>query len=130
MRKLVVRTLVSSGYEVDAARDGADAWKALNEANYFLLITDHQMPRVTGLELIARLRTEDKPLPVILVSAEMPTEEINRHPHLHIDATLTKPFTAEVLLATVRKVLSTSVETPALFAAAISTHRQTPDNAG
>jgi DNA-binding response OmpR family regulator len=125
MRKLVVRTLVRSGYEVDAALDGADAWQALNETHYYLLITDHQMPRVTGMELIVKLRTEDKALPVILVSAEMPTEELNRHPDLHIDATLTKPFTAEALLETVRKVLSASVETPALFAAAISTHRET-----
>ncbi len=42
--------LIGSGYNVDTAADGADAWKALHDLNYDLLITDNKMPRVTGLE--------------------------------------------------------------------------------
>jgi DNA-binding response OmpR family regulator len=112
IRELMAENLVRSGYEVDTAKDGADAWKALNQTNYYLLITDYKMPRVTGVELIKKLRSEDMALPVILVSGTMPTEELTRHPWLRIDATLSKPFTVEELLGVVKKVLNTLVETP------------------
>ena len=48
IREIIASTLIKRGYKVDTAKDGADAWKALNETSYYLLITDHKMPRVTG----------------------------------------------------------------------------------
>ena len=105
IRELNAGVLIRSGYQVDTANDGADAWKALNDQSYDLLITDNKMPRVTGLELIKKLRSEDMALPVILASGTVPVEELNRHPWLQLDATLPKPFTIAELLATVKKVL-------------------------
>ena len=96
---------ISSGYDVDTAADGADAWKALKTHRYDLLITDNKMPRVTGLELIKKLRSEGMTLPVILASVTMPTEELKRHPWLQLDPTLPKPFTSAELLDMVKKVL-------------------------
>ena len=112
IRELISVFLIRSGYEVDTAKDGADAWKALNEASYYLLITDYKMPRMTGVELINLLRSQDMTLPVILVSGTMPTEELNRHPWLRVDATLHKPFTVEELLDTVNNVMNKLIETP------------------
>ena len=105
VRELNAGVLIRSGYQVDTANDGADAWKALNDQSYDLLITDNKMPRVTGLELIKKLRSEDMALPVILASGTVPVEELNRHPWLQLDATLPKPFTIAELLAAVKKVL-------------------------
>jgi DNA-binding response OmpR family regulator len=105
-RELNAGVLIRFGYQVDTAGDGADAWKALNEQSYDLLITDNRMPRVTGLELIKKLRSEDMMLPVILASGTVPSEELKRHPWLQLDATLPKPFTLAELLDTVKKVLS------------------------
>ena len=105
MRELNAEVLIRSGYNVDTANDGADAWNALNEANYDLLITDNQMPRVMGLELIKKLRSEDKTLPIILVSGTVPTEELKQHPWLQLDAMLSKPFSIAELLDTVKEVL-------------------------
>lgn len=105
IRQLSAEVLVSSGYLADAAEDGAVAWQALNTDSYDLLITDHNMPKVTGVELVRKLRAAHMALPVILASAAMPTEELNRYPLLRIDATLLKPFTVAMLLETVQEVL-------------------------
>ena len=112
IRDTIAISLVRSGYRVDTARDGADAWKALNEANYHLLITDHKMPKLTGLELIQKLRSEAMTLPVILISGMMPDEEMIQHPWLRVDATLLKPFVMEELLHAVNKALNSRLEQP------------------
>jgi DNA-binding response OmpR family regulator len=102
--------LIRFGYDVDTAEDGAAAWKALHDANirYDLLITDNKMPRVTGLELIKKLRSEEMNLPIIMASGMVPTEELKQYPWLKLDATLPKPFTTAELLDTVKKVLRTT----------------------
>ena len=102
--------LIRFGYDVDTAEDGAAAWQALHDINisYDLLITDNKMPKVTGLELIKKMRSEEMTLPVILVSGTIPTEELKQYPWLLLDATLPKPFTTDELLDMVKKVLRTT----------------------
>ncbi|MGA2870357.1 MAG: response regulator [Verrucomicrobiota bacterium] len=112
IRTIISSTLIQIGYQVDTANDGADAWKALNEVSYYLLITDYKMPRVDGLELISKLRSQDKSLPVILVSGTMPVEALNRQPGLRINAVLEKPFTADELLDAVKRVADAFFVTP------------------
>jgi DNA-binding response OmpR family regulator len=116
-------TLIRTGYNVETADDGADAWKALNARNYDLLITDNYMPRLTGLELIQKLRSADMKLSVILTPEKNPLEEFEPHPRLRLDATLPKPFTATALLNTVERVLRATKN------AADSTQQFEPDNA-
>ena len=105
IRQLSTEVLINSGYQVNVAEDGAVAWQALNTDNYDLLLTDHDMPKVTGLELVRKLRAAHMDLPVILASGAMPTEELNRHPWLRIEATLLKPYTIAMLLGTVQEAL-------------------------
>lgn len=112
IRELIAMSLIRSGYEADTAKDGADAWKLLKEASYHLLITDYIMPRVTGVELIKKMRAHGMNLRVILVSGTMPTQELNRHPWLQVDVTLPKPFTIEELMDAVNKVINKLTETP------------------
>jgi len=92
IRELIAVSLSGVNYKVDTAKDGAEAWEVLNDVNYDLLITDHKMPRVTGFELIRKLRSANMTLAVILMSGTMPTEEIERHSGLRIEAMLAKPF--------------------------------------
>jgi DNA-binding response OmpR family regulator len=108
IRRLNSEVLTESGYQVDAAEDGVEAWHALNTKHYDLMITDNNMPIVTGLELIKKLRAEDMTLPVILMSGTMPTEELEQHPWLQIQATLIKPYTLAELFKTVKEVLVTT----------------------
>ena len=105
IRQINAMVLHRAGYYVDTAEDGASGWSALKAGRYDVLITDNNMPRVTGLELIKKLRSEEIQLSVILASGTAPTEELNRHPWLQLDAVLIKPYTADAILDTVKKVL-------------------------
>jgi DNA-binding response OmpR family regulator len=93
--------LVGSGYQVDLAEDGAAGGEALQAASYDLLITDNKMPKVSGMELIQKLRSNHLTLAVIMASGTPPAAELK----IHLAATLLKPFTLEELLTTVKKVL-------------------------
>ena len=104
LRRLIAEALVRSDYQVDTAKDGAAGWDALQARNYNLLITDNQMPKVSGLELVKQLRSARMTLPVIFASGAMP-EELDRLPWLQLSATLLKPFTPDELLGTVKSVL-------------------------
>ena len=105
IRQLNAGTLVGFGYRVDVAEDGAAAWKALQANRYDLLITDNKMPKVSGVELVKKLRSAGMTLPVVLASSAIPTEELERNPWLQLAATLEKPFSRGQLLETVREVL-------------------------
>ena len=108
IRQLCTEVLIHHGFVVDAAEDGAAAWDALQRTGYDLLVTDNNMCRMTGVELIKKLHEASIKLPIIMVSGAMPTDELNRHPWLRIDAALLKPFTTDELVGTVRQVLRVS----------------------
>jgi len=101
IRRFNAEALTGSGYHVEAAVDGAEGWEALNANRYDLLITDNNMPKLTGIELIKKLNAARMPVPVILASGVSHTEESE----LRLAAVLPKPFTLEELLGTVKKVL-------------------------
>ena len=108
IRELSVAVLIPSGYQVDTAEDGAAGWEALHANSYDLLITDHNMPKISGVELVNKLRSARMTLPVVLASGAVPTEELNRNPTLQLAATLLKPFSPDQLLGTVKQVLRAS----------------------
>jgi DNA-binding response OmpR family regulator len=105
VREASAKALICSGYRVDVAEDGEAGWKALHATRYDLLITDHNMPKLSGVELVKKVRSAHMKLPVVLASAALPTEELNQNPWLQFAATLLKPFTVEELLQTVKAAL-------------------------
>lgn len=105
IRQLSTAVLIQSGYEVDTVDDGADAWQALNNDRFDLLITDHNLPELTGVGLLKKLRAARMDLPVIMATETLPKEEFNRYPWLQPAATLPKPYTVAELVGTVKKVL-------------------------
>ena len=84
--------LTRPGYLVEVAEDGAAAWEALQANRYNLLITEHEMPKLTGLELVKKLRAARMALPVVMAARRLPIEELARNPALRLAATLSKPF--------------------------------------
>jgi len=110
MRLFSSTVLRSSGYEVDAAEDGAAAWEALHAKDYDLLITDNQMPKISGVELIDKVHDAHMELQVIMASGALPADELNRIPPLQLAAALAKPFSSEQLLRTVNSVLGAAPE--------------------
>jgi DNA-binding NtrC family response regulator len=109
--RLNTQMLVGAGYNVDAAADGADAWDTLQLNCYDLMITDNNMPKVSGVELIQKVHAARMALPVIVATGASPTEEFARHPHLQPAAIMLKPYTSEEFLGTVRDVLRATDET-------------------
>lgn len=105
MREMNLKMLVEAGYDADAAEDGAVAWDVLQTKIYDLVITDNNMPKVTGVELIEKVRTAGLPLPVIMATGTFPHEEFARKPELLPAATLLKPYTMAEFLETVKLVL-------------------------
>ena len=59
----------SQGFRTLAASDGEEALQIVQQEQVHLLLLDHHMPRLTGLETIRRLRALDSPAPCILISA-------------------------------------------------------------
>jgi DNA-binding response OmpR family regulator len=124
IRRLNAKVLADSGYEVDAAEDGAVAWDALQLNGYDLLITDNKMPKVSGIDLLKKLYAARMTLPVIMVSGTMPTEELKQSPWLQIEAMVDKPYSVEELLITVRNVLLANDGARDEFVSSSIWHRQ------
>jgi CheY-like chemotaxis protein len=104
-RQLSMDVLLGSGSEVEGVKDGAAGWEALQTGGYDLIVTDNSMPRMTGIEMIEKLRSALMLLPVIMATRYLPIHEFHRKPWLKPDAMLERPFSNDDLLAAVKKVL-------------------------
>jgi len=103
-RRVIVFTLQKAGFEVTPCADGQEAWKFLQEHSFDCLVVDHQMPRLCGLELAARVRQEPsrRGLPIILCTAKRLELDIDFFiEQLQIAAILMKPFRPSQLVQVV-----------------------------
>jgi CheY-like chemotaxis protein len=105
LRRLGELVLARAGYEVDTAADGMEAWAALHDREYHLLITDHDMPKEKGLELAMQVRFAGMRLPIMLASGSVEAMHDPATAWLGLAAFLLKPFTPDSLLKTVEGVL-------------------------
>ena len=105
IRQLTAQSLGLCGYQVTAAEDGLAGWRALNADTFDLMITDNNMPQLTGIGLLKKLRAARMALPVIMATGILPQDEFDKFPWLQPAATLLKPFTISEYLETVRTVL-------------------------
>ena len=110
IRDLISTVLAGAGFNVNAASDGQQAWEALLHEQYDLLITDNEMPRLVGIELIERIRDAGMSVPIIIASGSFTMEKVRDHPELQIAAALPKPFRIVELLDAVRHVFQASCE--------------------
>jgi CheY-like chemotaxis protein len=101
--------LQSKGYEVYGASDGVEAMKLIMEQHPHALVTDIEMPRMDGFELIRSIRSKPgtKNLPVIVVTARDSTSDWEQGVELGISAYLIKAnFKAELLTEVVERTLA------------------------
>ena len=106
IRQLISSALSRNGFEVNAVSDGEQVWEALCHEHYDLLVTDNEMPRLTGTKLIERIRDAGMSLPVIVASGTFSMEWARNNPQLQIAAVIPKPFGLLELLDAVRNVLA------------------------
>lgn len=104
--RILCSALQMFNFQVDAARDGSMAWDALCSNSYDLVITDHMMPRLTGLELIRKLRTVRRDLPCILISGDLPDLESDLSSLLLPLLAVEKPVRLEKLIWMVRSLMA------------------------
>ena len=104
-RQLSVDVLVEAGYYVESAKDGAAGWELLQVKNYDRVVTDTHMPRLTGMEMIAKLRSAHMSIPIILATGTFPANIIAHNPWLKPDALLLRPYSKDDLVATVKTIL-------------------------
>jgi two-component system sensor histidine kinase and response regulator WspE len=101
VRELERKLLAQHGYEVEVAVDGMDGWNAVRTGHFDLLITDIDMPRMDGFELVTLVKrdTNLKSLPVMIVTYKDRTEDRRRGLEAGADYYLTKgSFHDETLL--------------------------------
>jgi DNA-binding response OmpR family regulator len=104
-RRLTALLLARAGYSVDIVADGEAGWDALGAAPYDLLVTDNDMPRVTGMKLVERLRLAGLTLPVIIASGSQELGEAQDYPWLALAAILHKPFPFADLISAARRAV-------------------------
>ncbi len=105
IRGHIALLLRGSGYRVDTAGDGGTGLIALYFNPYDLLITEHEMPKLSGLDLLRRMRACPLLLPAIMISGFIPWEEADLEWSLRPGAVVEKPFSFGALLAKVRMLL-------------------------
>ena len=108
---VVAIKLRNNGFEVLTAENGAEAYKIACQEKPDVIVTDFQMPAMTGLELVEALRknAETAGIPVIMLTARGFAIDNEQKEKLHIADCLSKPFSPKELLRTVEDVLHEAV---------------------
>lgn len=99
--------LRNNGYEVISADNGAEAFELACEEKPDIIVTDYQMPVMSGLELLEKLRQQDdtKDIPVIMLTARSFAISKEQQEELRISSCLSKPFSPKELLGNIEDVL-------------------------
>jgi two-component system chemotaxis sensor kinase CheA len=107
-RMLLKNILESAGFEVQTAVDGIDAWSILETANFDLVVSDVEMPRMDGFELTAKIRSQEnlKNLPVVIVTSLESREDRERGIDVGANAYIVKSgFEQNNLLSVVKRLV-------------------------
>jgi CheY-like chemotaxis protein len=104
-RLCVAEYLAHLGYKVTPVGNGCKAWEALRQHHYDLLITDYQMPGLSGAELALRVRLTGRVIPIIVTSGHLEYFTKSRCRILRIGPLLQKPFSPKELGRAIHSVL-------------------------
>ena len=106
MRSTIKRVLNDNGYHVTTAADGSEALKEITNGSFNLIISDINMPKMNGLELVKKVRDNAKTkfVPIIMLTTESSMEKINTARSLGANAYFVKPFSESALVDAVKRV--------------------------
>jgi two-component system chemotaxis response regulator CheY len=107
MRRIIKNILRQLGLtNVHEADDGTTAWPKIQAEDFDLIITDWNMPKMSGLELLKAIRSDEnlKDLPVLMVTAEALKENIIEAVKAGVSNYIVKPFTAETMQEKLNKI--------------------------
>lgn len=107
MRRIIKNLLRDLGFTNTAeADDGTTALPMLHSGNFDFLVTDWNMPGMTGIDLLRAVRADErlKHLPVLMVTAEAKRDQIIEAAQAGVNGYVVKPFTAQVLKEKIEKI--------------------------
>jgi two-component system chemotaxis response regulator CheY len=108
MRRIIKNLLKDIGYtNVDEAEDGALALDKLKGEKFDFVISDWNMPNMTGIDLLRAVRAEAslKATPFLMVTAEAKPENVTEALEAGVNNYIVKPFTSDVLKEKIDKIL-------------------------
>ncbi|MBF0508007.1 MAG: response regulator [Deltaproteobacteria bacterium] len=100
MRRIIKNTLRQLGYDnIKEVEDGSLGLAALKEEPFDLVISDWNMPKMTGLELLQKMKTDEelKHIPFLMITAEGQKENILTAARSGVTNYIVKPFTPQIL---------------------------------
>ncbi|KJR43522.1 response regulator receiver protein [Candidatus Magnetoovum chiemensis] len=109
MRRIVKNILKQLGYEnIEEAENGEEAFSKLQSGKFDFLVTDWNMPKVTGLDLLKKVRSDPnlKGLPVLMVTAEAEKSQVIEAVKAGVNNYVVKPFTADALKEKIEKIFA------------------------
>jgi two-component system alkaline phosphatase synthesis response regulator PhoP len=104
---VVAIKLRNNGYEVISADNGTEAFDLALKEKPDIIVTDFQMPLMTGMELVEKLRQhqETRDIPVIMLTARSFAIPQEQQENLQISGCLSKPFSPKELLGNIEDIL-------------------------
>jgi Response regulator containing CheY-like receiver, AAA-type ATPase, and DNA-binding domains len=107
MRRIIKNILRQLGFtNVVEADDGTTAWEVLNKDKIDFIISDWNMPQMSGIELLRKVRKSEEfsDLPFLMVTAEAQQENIIEAVQAKVSNYIVKPFTAEIMKQKIDKI--------------------------
>ncbi len=108
MRKALSQLVVDAGYQVETARDGVEAMNMIRKHTPSLVLSDMEMPRMTGLELTSQIRSsfDQNKLPVIMITSRSAKKHRTQAERAGVNEYITKPFSEDNLLDVVSSIIA------------------------
>jgi len=106
VREFVTQVLAAGGFEVDGAGDGLEALEKVCERPFDLILLDIWMPRMNGLEFLARLHSSPQPMKAIVMTGDDTPETLLRVLRQQACRYIRKPFRPQALIDLVREALA------------------------
>ncbi|MBQ4835840.1 response regulator [Pseudoalteromonas luteoviolacea] len=107
MRELICESLQEQGFkELTQASNGEEALNALSNKHYDLIVTDWNMPKINGVELIKKMKLNPalRHTKIIMLTGDTTPEKILEMKELGVNGYISKPFTPELLTELVIKL--------------------------
>ena len=108
-RRILIKLLEDAAeFTASEADDGQQALELINNNNFDIILSDCNMPKMNGLELLVRVRSQEKTkhLPFIMVTATAEKETIEKALALGVSDIMIKPFTSTTLKSKISEVIS------------------------
>jgi two-component system chemotaxis response regulator CheY len=111
MRRIIANVLKDLEFQegdIETAEDGLDAWRKISYSKFDVILTDWNMPNMSGYELTQKVRTQKNPntnAPIIMITTEAAKTEVIAALKVGVSNYIIKPFSAETLKLKLKEVM-------------------------